>query len=188
MYLWTLVRGPNAITPERTRHDLPGVPGFRLQPKLARQDSGTIDTMTTIETRTSWVVAFTALGVMSVAYGAPFVAAVALKQIAGELGSARSVPALAYSLAWFGAAIGGIGMGRIADRIGVRWTVAFGALMIGVGLVVSAGNSTWRLWVGHGVFIGLLGNGGINAPLYVYVSRWFDRRRGAALALISSGQ
>ena len=35
--------------------------------------------------------------------------------------------------------------------------------------------------------IGLLGNGGLNAPLYVYVSRWFDRRRGTALALISSG-
>jgi MFS family permease len=144
--------------------------------------------MTGIETRTSWVVAFTALGVMSIAYGAPFVAVVALKQIAGELGSARSVPALAYSLAWLGAAVGGIAMGRVAERVGVRWTVAFGAVMIGVGLVVSTGSSTWRLWVGHGVFIGLLGNAGINAPLYIYVSRWFDRRRGTALALISSGQ
>ena len=37
------------------------------------------------------------------------------------------------------------------------------------------------------MFIGLLGNAGLNAPLYVYVSRWFDRRRGSALALISSG-
>jgi MFS family permease len=144
--------------------------------------------MTSIETRASWVVAFTAVAVMSIAYGAPYVAVVALKQIAGELGSARSVPALAYSLAWVGAAVGGIGMGRIADRIGVRWTVAFGAVMIGVGLAVSTGDSAWRLWVGHGLFIGLLGNGGINAPLYVYVSRWFDRRRGTALALISSGQ
>src|SRR5580765_6982783 len=131
--------------------------------------------MTSIETRKSWVVAFTALAVMSIAYGAPFVAVVSLKQIAAELGSARSVPALAYSLAWLGAAVGGIGMGRIADRIGVRWTVAFGAVMIGVGLVVSTGDSTWRLWLGHGLFIGLLGNAGINAPLYIYVSRWFDQ-------------
>ena len=37
------------------------------------------------------------------------------------------------------------------------------------------------------MFIGLLGLGSINAPLYVYISRWFDRRRGSALALISSG-
>ena len=144
--------------------------------------------MTSIETRTSWVVAFAALGIMSIAYGAPFVAVVALKQIAGELGSARSVPALAYSLAWLGAAFGGIAMGRIADRVGVKWTVAFGALMIGAGLAVSTGGGTWRLWVGHGLFIGLLGNAGINAPCYIYVSRWFDRHRGAALALISSGQ
>jgi MFS family permease len=36
--------------------------------------------------------------------------------------------------------------------------------------------------------MGLVGNAGLNAPLYVYVSRWFDRRRGTALALISSGQ
>jgi MFS family permease len=43
------------------------------------------------------------------------------------------------------------------------------------------------LWIGHGLFIGLIGLGGINAPLYIYVSRWFDRRRGSALALISSG-
>ncbi len=41
--------------------------------------------------------------------------------------------------------------------------------------------------LGHGLFMGLLGNAGLNAPLYVYVSRWFDRRRGSALALISSG-
>jgi MFS family permease len=36
--------------------------------------------------------------------------------------------------------------------------------------------------------IGFLGNGAIYAPLMIYVSRWFDRRRGTALALIASGQ
>src|SRR5262249_6645016 len=45
----------------------------------------------------------------------------------------------------------------------------------------------WALWIGHGLFMGLIGLGGINAPMYIYVSRWFDRRRGSALALISSG-
>ncbi len=52
---------------------------------------------------------------------------------------------------------------------------------------ISTLGPTWPLLIGHGLFIGLLGLGGINAPMYIYVSRWFDRRRGSALALISSG-
>ena len=59
--------------------------------------------------------------------------------------------------------------------------------MIGLGLSISTFGPPWPLWIGHGLFIGLIGLGGINAPLYIYVSRWFDRRRGSALALISSG-
>jgi MFS family permease len=78
-------------------------------------------------------------------------------------------------------------MGRIAERVGTRWTVIFGALMIGLGLAVSTLGAPWPLWIGHGLFIGIFGLGSINAPLYIYVSRWFDRRRGSALALISSG-
>ena len=37
------------------------------------------------------------------------------------------------------------------------------------------------------MLVGLFGIGAINAPLYIYISRWFDRRRGSALALMSSG-
>jgi MFS family permease len=141
-----------------------------------------------VETRSSWLVAIAALAIMSVSFGAPLVAVVGLRSIAEDLGGARSVPGLAISLAWLGSAAGGIAMGRVADRVGVRWTVVFGACMIGVGLTLSAGGAPWQLYLGHGLFLGLLGNAGINAPLYVYVSRWFDRRRGTALALISSGQ
>ena len=141
-----------------------------------------------IESRASWLVALTALGVYAVSYGAPYITVVALKPIAAELGGARSVPALAYSLAWLGAAAGGIGMGWLAERVGVRWTVMLGAVMIGAGLVVSTLGGRVPLFIGHGLLIGLLGNAGINAPLYIYVSRWFDRRRGSAVMLISSGQ
>jgi MFS family permease len=140
-----------------------------------------------IETRDSWVVASVALFIMMMAFGAAWITAVALKDIAAEAGGARSVPALASSLAWLGSGMGGILMGRIAERVGTRWTVIFGSLMIGLGLSVSTLGPPWPLWIGHGLFIGLIGLGGINAPLYVYVSRWFDRRRGSALALISSG-
>ena len=141
----------------------------------------------TIETRTSWVVATVALLTLAFSFGAPWVAVVALKSIAADFGGTRETPALAGSLGWIGVGVGGIMMGRIAERIGVRWTVMFGAAMVCVGLTVSSLGEPWHLYVGHGLFIGLLGNGGINAPLYVYVTKWFDRHRGSALALISSG-
>jgi MFS family permease len=141
----------------------------------------------TIETRTSWVVATVALFTLAFSFGAPWVAVVSLKAIAADFGGARETPALAGSLGWIGVGVGGIMMGRIAERIGVRWTVMFGAAMVCAGLAVSSLGQPWHLFVGHGLFIGLVGNGGINAPLYVYVSKWFDRHRGSALALISSG-
>src|SRR5262249_16741182 len=111
----------------------------------------------------------------------------ALKAIASETGGLRSVPSLASSLAWVGYGAGGIAMGYVAERVGIRWTVIVGALMVAIGLALSTGGETWQLYVGQGLFVGFLGIGGMNAPFYVYVSRWFDRRRGSALALISSG-
>jgi MFS family permease len=140
-----------------------------------------------IETRASWTVCLTALGIAAVSFAAPAITVVGLKSMAADLGGERSVPALAYSLAWLGASFGGIPMGRIAERFGIRTTVIGGALMIAIGLVLAQSGGSFALLVGFGVFVGLLGNSGINAPLYIYVSRWFDRRRGTALALIGSG-
>jgi MFS family permease len=143
--------------------------------------------LSSIETRESWVVASVALLVMAVAFGAPWITVVALKSIAAEVNGERSIPAFAGALLWVGTGVGGILMGRIAEIVGVRWTVICGAAMIAIGLALSTLGPSWPLFIGHGLFIGVLGLGGINAPFYVYVSRWFDRRRGSALALISSG-
>jgi MFS family permease len=140
-----------------------------------------------IETRTSWVVASVSLVLLGFSFGGPWITAVGLKEIAFDTGGARQVPSLAVSLAFFGSAVGGLLMGRIANSYGVRLTVILGSCMIAVGLAISSGGAPWQLYLGHGLFMGLLGNAGLNAPLFVYVSRWFDRRRGSALALISSG-
>ncbi|HEV3394798.1 MAG TPA: MFS transporter [Xanthobacteraceae bacterium] len=140
-----------------------------------------------VDSKSSWVVATVCVLLLATAFGAPWMAAVALKDIAAEVGGARSVPALATALAWFGSAFGGIGMGWIAEHVGVRWTVMFGAAMVGVGLTLAAFGPTWPLCIGYGLFVGLMGLSGINAPLYVYISKWFERRRGSALALMASG-
>jgi MFS family permease len=144
-------------------------------------------TFPSVETRTSWIVASVALLIMAIAFGAPWITIVALKDIAAEVNGERSIPAFASALMWIGSGVGGILMGRVAERFGIRFTVILGAAMSAIGLAISTLGPPWPLYVGHGLFLGFLGIGGINAPFYVYVSQWFDRRRGSALALISSG-
>jgi MFS family permease len=142
----------------------------------------------TIEGRGSWVAACIVLALLSVSYGSPLLIVVGLKPIEQDLATTRQVVALAGSLTWLGTGLGGILMGWAAERLGIRTTVTFGAVMIALGLVVSASGNIWAILIGHALLVGLLGNGALYPPLLVYVSRWFDRRRGTALALISAGQ
>ena len=141
-----------------------------------------------IDSREGWLVTTAALTIVSVALGAPYIVIVALKSVAADVGGYRSIPSAAASLAMLGTGVGGLGMGWLADRVGVRTVVMFGACMTCAGLALSSGGEVWQLYLGHGLLIGLIGNGAINAPLYVYVTRWFEQRRGTALALIASGQ
>ena len=141
-----------------------------------------------IESRSSWVAAGITLAILSVSYGAPLVVVVGLKPIATSLGTDRSLVALAGSLIWLGTGLGGIVMGWIADRAGMRPIAIFGAAMTALGLAVSAIGQSWALVFGSAALIGLLGNSAHFPPLVTYISRWFDRRRGTAVALISSGQ
>src|SRR5215469_3385381 len=95
-------------------------------------------TFSSVETRRSWVVASLALLIMGIAFGAPWITLVALKDIAAEVRGERSIPAFASALMWVGSGVGGIRMGRIAERLGIRSTVIFGAAMVAVGLARSS--------------------------------------------------
>ena len=141
-----------------------------------------------VEGRGAWVAAGAVLGLLSISYGSPLLIVVGLKPITASLGTVREVTALAAALTWVGTGLGGILMGWVADRVGVRRIVIFGAINIALGLALSSYGTIWALFIGQGLLLGLLGNGALFPPLLVYVSRWFERRRGTALALIASGQ
>jgi MFS family permease len=142
----------------------------------------------TLDSRAAWVVATAALVILSIAYGAPLLAAVALKPIAAEFGTARAAVAAAPSFTFVGAAFGGIAAGWLTGWLGIRRIVLFGAAMLAAGLVLSASGGLFQLYAGHGVLMGLFGTSCMFSPIMTYVSRWFDRSRGAAVAMISSGQ
>jgi MFS family permease len=142
----------------------------------------------TVDSRLAWVIAGAALVILSIAYGAPLLAAVALKPIAAEFGTARAAAGAAPSFTFVGAAFGGIAAGWLTGWFGIRRIVLFGAAMLAAGLVLSASGGLFQLYVGHGVLMGLFGTSCMFSPIMTYVSRWFDRSRGAAVAMISSGQ
>src|SRR6185312_9944412 len=141
-----------------------------------------------IETGQSWVIACVALLVLSIAYGAPLVTVVALQPIATEFGTQRAAPALAVSLTYVGSGMGGIAMGWLAGRIGMRYVGMVCGLMIALGLFLASSGGLYRLYACNLLLLGLLGGAGMFSPTIAYVTRWFDRRRGSAVALVSSGQ
>src|SRR6185295_3604062 len=112
-----------------------------------------------VEGRESWIAAWLTLALLSISYGSPLLAVVGLKPITEDLGTQRQVVALASALTWLGTGLGGIVMGQVAERIGIRATVMFGAVMIALGLAISASGDIWAILIGHTFFVGMLGNG-----------------------------
>src|SRR6266478_9671392 len=83
-----------------------------------------------IESHESWKAAWTTLAVLSISFGSPLLIVVGMKPMQEALGTERSVLALAGALVWVGTGAGGVVMGWLADRIGVRAPVAIGGSMI----------------------------------------------------------
>ncbi len=142
-----------------------------------------------VERPYSWVVAVASLLMMAIGMGATYVVVVALKPIAAEFGWPRAVPSLSYSFVLFGAGLGGLMMGRWSDRVGMGPPALTGSIMICLGaLLASTADGAGRLYLAHGLFMGLLGNAAMFGPLVANATRWFDRRRGIAVGLVTTGQ
>ena len=113
---------------------------------------------------------------------------VVLPRIQADFGVDRGDASLPYTLTMVGFGVGGILMGKLADRFGVMVPVLGGAVGLGLGfLAAGAATNLWQFSLAQGLLIGLLGTSATFAPLVADTSRWFDRRRGIALAICMSG-
>jgi MFS family permease len=105
-----------------------------------------------------------------------------------EFGITRGDASLPYSLCMLGFAVGGVLMGRIADRLGVMLPVLGGAVSLTLGYFAAGFATTlWQFALAYGVLIGLFGCSATFVPLVADVSHWFDRRRGLAVTICASG-
>jgi MFS family permease len=117
-----------------------------------------------------------------------YVVPVVLPTVQAEFGVARADASLPYSALMIGFALGGVLMGRLADRFGIMVPLLLGGACLGAGFVlagVARDMATFTL--AHGLLIGFLGCSAGFAPLLADTSLWWVRRRGMAVAICASG-
>jgi len=128
------------------------------------------------------------LALMIVGACAMYIIPVVLPVVQAEFGVARADAALPYSLLMIGYGIGGLIMGRLADRYGVTVPLLIGAVGLGAGLALAGTTqSLTGFMLTHGLLIGFLGSASMFAPLIADTSLWWARRRGIAVAICASG-
>jgi MFS family permease len=128
------------------------------------------------------------LALMAVGASGMFVVPVVLPAVQAEFGVARADASLPYTVLMIGFGVGGLLMGRLADRRGVMLPLLIGSVGLGLGFVAAAqAHSIWAFALAHGVLIGLLGCSVSFAPLMADTSMWFVKHRGMAVAVCASG-
>ncbi|MDN5843236.1 MAG: MFS transporter [Alcaligenaceae bacterium] len=113
---------------------------------------------------------------------------VVLPHLQGDFEVTRAGASLPYTMTMIGFGLGGVFLGRVADRAGIIVTLAIGGLGSGSGYVLAAwSDSFWQFNLAQGLLIGMLGAAATFAPLVADTTRWFTRHRGVAVAICMSG-
>ncbi len=113
---------------------------------------------------------------------------VILPAIEAEFGVDRSEASLPYTATLIGTAVGGVLMGRLADRFGIAVPLVISTIMLGLGYMVAASSgSFWQFVLVQAVMIGMFGSSTTFGPLVADISLWFAKHRGIAVAVVASG-
>jgi MFS family permease len=148
----------------------------------------TVATPEDIESRYAWMRLAVSLLLMTIGGSGMYSVTVVLPRIQEDFGVARADASLPYTLTMIGFGLGGVLMGRLADRFGVLVPVGIGAIGLGAGFIAAGlAPNLWLFCAAQGVLMGLLGTSATFAPLVADTSQWFDRRRGIAVAICMSG-
>jgi len=166
--------------------------GSRSLPPIAPdplRHPGSARQQASIESRWSWWVAGVGVVMVALSFGAVTSIPILLKPLARYWNTGASTIALVHTSAMMGAAVGGIVLGRMLDRLGFFRIALVAAGAIGLGLVlVASADSLLTFYLVYALLIGGIGQGAFFGPLAAAVSQWFDRHRGTAIAIVACGQ
>jgi len=136
-----------------------------------------------------WVIVFASAAMLAVAMGMMVNGiTVFFIPLNHEFAWQRGAVSLINFSGLVGLAMGGILMGRIADRTTTRRVVLFGASVFGICMLAAAHADA--IWQFYALFFlaGFLGAGALFAPLIANVGSWFGVGAGLALGIAAAGQ
>jgi len=146
------------------------------------------DSTDLIDSRAAWLRLAAALALSTLGGVGMWSVVVALPAIQAEFGVSRAAASFPYTLTMLGFGVGGIMMGRLSDRYGVRLPLVGATCALALGYVVASMSSSLMMYsIVQGVLIGMLGSSASFGPLLADISHWFVRRRGLAVAIVASG-
>jgi MFS family permease len=139
-----------------------------------------------VESTYAWLRLAASLGLGTIGSVGMWAVVVTLPAVQAEFGVARADASLPYTLAMVGFGAGTVGLGRLADRLGIVPPLIGAALTLGLAFIVSGLAPSLMLFALANLLIGV-GSAASFAPLIADISHWFTRRLGIAVGICASG-
>ncbi len=134
-----------------------------------------------------WVMVALGAFMTCIAIGAMFSLAVFLQPITASTGWSHTAVSAAMTIGFLAMGAAGFGWGALSDRIGPRFVVLSGAVLLGLGLLLaSRAQSPLQFQLAFGLLVGIA-IGSFFSPMIAAVMGWMTEHRGLAVALVSVG-
>src|SRR3954454_9004058 len=134
-----------------------------------------------------WVMVALGAFMTCIAIGAMFSLAVFLRPITESTGWSHTAVSAAMTIGFLAMGAAGFGWGALSDRIGPRFVVLAGAVLLGLGLLLaSRAQSPLEFQLAFGLLVGIA-IGSFFSPMIAAVMGWMTEHRGLAVALVSVG-
>ncbi len=134
-----------------------------------------------------WIVVASSLVINSILFGSRLSFGVFFKPLQGEFELTRAATSSIFSVYMVLIAVFAIISGWALDRYGPRLVVCLMGLFAGLSLLATSQTSSlWQIFLSYSLLLSM-GTAGIIPVLMAIVSRWFDKKRGIALGIATSG-
>ncbi|MFC1992380.1 MFS transporter [Chloroflexota bacterium] len=153
----------------------------------ALQKWGTLILRITDKIFYGWVIVASSLIIASTFFGVRLSFGVFFKSIQNEFDLSRATTSSVLSAYMLFCTVFTILSGWALDRYGPRLVVSIMGLFTGLSLLITGQiNSLWQIFLSYSLLLAI-GTGG-NVPVIIAaVSKWFDKKRGLAVGIVSSG-